>query len=183
MQTLDYDPSVHTTPNAGDESLLVKFFVQAEQDATASLAAGRPIFRDREFIDIRIPGSRDNIVIRKARETDKQRFPRHYMAFKQRQGNDAETVVGTPLEMWPILTRSQVEEFKFFNIRTIEQLAAASDAVGQKFVGFQALKQRATTFIEAASAAAPISQMQEQINDLRAQLNAALARIEELSDD
>ncbi|KPK73368.1 MAG: hypothetical protein AMJ84_02370 [Acidithiobacillales bacterium SM23_46] len=166
--------------------MLVKFFVDAVKDDVATAKEGRPIFKEVEMIDIRIPGSKDNIVVRPVRPKDIDRFPRHYAAFKQR--TQGESVVGTPLEQWPLLTKAQVEELKFFNIRTVEQLAGAPDSTGQKFMGFNGLKQKATDFIAAAQGSAPfialreenesmkltIQQMQDEMKDLRKQLKRAL---------
>lgn len=132
----------------GDETLLVKFFLEPVQNKERSNEEGRPIFEEREFVSIMVPGQKDNIVIREARETDKDRFPRHYAAFKNRV---EQVVDGTPLEEWPAVTRSQVEELKFFNVFTVEQLAEISDSNAQNFMGIQLLRQKAKAFLEAAN--------------------------------
>ena len=67
-----------------------------------------------------VPGDKCSIVDRPASAEDKARFPKHYAAF---QGNNEDLVQGTPLETWPQLTRSQVEEMRYFHVRTVEQLA------------------------------------------------------------
>lgn len=178
MDSLDYDHKIHITPNAGDENLLVRFFIDAVEDQKASALAGRKIFKDVEWIDIRIPGNRNEIVIRPVRpigpQNDIDRFPRHYAAFKARIGKDAEQVIGTPLSAWPWagMTRSRVEELKFLNIRTVEQLAGIPDSMGGKLMGFQAMKQAAAAYLESTKASAPIARLQ-------AQLEAALLKIEE----
>jgi hypothetical protein len=167
METIDYDISVHSTPNKGDETLLVKFFIDAVKDEKASLAAGRPIFKDAEWIDIRIPGNRDNIVIRPIRPDDITRFPRHYDAFKKRIGNE-ESVVGTPLAAWgwPGMTRSRIEELKYFNVRTVENVAGMVDGLGQKIMGFQGMKAAAKEYLAATASRAPLVQMQLKMEAL-----------------
>ena len=102
-----------------DSTLLVKFYIKAVADKTATAEQGRPIFREREYIDIRIPGSRDGAA-RPATFRDQQRFPKHYQAFKQRIDQPSE---GTPLVEWGMISRSQAEELAFKNIKTVEQLA------------------------------------------------------------
>jgi hypothetical protein len=173
METLDYDYTMHTTPGKGDDSLLVKFFVGAVADDAASQLAGRPIFKDVEWIDIRIPGNRDNVVIRPLRPTDKDRFPRHYAAFKARIASEPETV-GTPLDQWAWrgMTRGRVEELKHYNIRTVEQLAGAPDTVSKNFMGFHEMKLNARAYLAAAEKNAPLANLQEQ-------LNKALLKIQE----
>ena len=52
------------TPGAGNDSKLwIRFFVDAEQDLEESEQAGRPIFSEKEFIEIRIPGDKDEIRV------------------------------------------------------------------------------------------------------------------------
>jgi len=172
MEVLDHDYTVHHRRYAGDESLLVKFFLAPVKDDAKSLEEGRPIFADMEHIDIRIPGSRDNIVIRPVRPEDLERFPRHYAAWKNRVGAEA-ALIGTPLETWhyPQLSPARIEELKAMNIRTVEQIAGAPDSVSGRIMGFQSMKQAATVWLEATKSAAPLL-------DLTEKLNAALAKIE-----
>lgn len=175
LATLDYDHTVHQRQNAGDENLLVKFYMDPMEDPAASKKEGRPIFKEVEWIDIRIPGSRDNIVIRPVREGDKQRFAAHYAAFRNRVEKGGEEMIGTPLEVWPVVSSSQAKELHFFNIRTVEGLAGAPDSLGQKFMGFQSLKDRARAFLKAAEGTAPILALQERVEQLEA-ANARLAK-------
>ena len=172
MQSLDYDHAIHQSPNAGDDNLLVKFFVEALEDTVASKREGRPIYKDVEWIDIRIPGNRDNVVVRPVRPQDKQRFPRHYAAFQQRMAGKEEKIVGTPLSAWPYpgLTPSRVKELDFFNIRTVEQLASTNDSTGAKLQGFQAMKQAAAAYLAAAEKTAPLEALQKQLDEAKAQI-------------
>lgn len=172
LQAIDYDHTVHQRANAGDDSLLVKFYMDLMEDSVESKKQGRPIFKEVEWIDIRTPGSRDT-RIRPARERDKTRFPMHYAAFKNRIAGEGEELVGTPLEVWPAIPASQAAELRFFNIRTVENLAGASDSLGDKFMGFQAIKAKAKAFLEAAKGTAPIIALQERVE----QLEAANARL------
>ena len=184
METLDYDYTVHSSAAAAaeaDASLLVKFYIDTVHDQQASEKEGRPIYKDVEFIDIRIPGNKDNVVIRPAREVDKQRFSRHYAAFKartERGQKNANELVGTPLALWPVLKPSQVKEFEFFNILTVEQLASASDSVGQKFMGFQDIRRKAQGFAAAANAAQPVNKLQKALEDANARIAALEAQLE-----
>jgi hypothetical protein len=164
MESLDHDYKIYTTPRAGDETLHVKFFIDAVEDVKASKAAGRPIFKDVEWIDIRTPASRD-AVIRPCRPDDYERFPQHYDLFKRRVGTNDEQLVGTPLSTWPWhgMTRSRVEELKHFNIRTVEQLAGTPDGLGQKLLGFQAMKQAAQAYLESVKTTAPVARLQAQL--------------------
>ena len=144
----------------GDENLYVKFFTHPVENHEETIKEGRPMYRDAEFISIMVPGDKDNIVVREVREQDKQRFPRHYAAYAQ---GKEELIDGTPLERWGFITMAQVEELKFFNLRTVEQLATVSDSNAQKFMGIQMLKQSAKDYIDSSKGDAPILGLQDKL--------------------
>ena len=152
MQTADFDHTLFEAGNnEGDKNLLVKFYTKPKEDKTESLEQGRPIYKDVCYVDIRTAGSRNGHVARPATLKDKQRFPRHFAAYENRQEMPTE---GTPLTEWSLLTRSQAEEFAFINVKTVEQLANMPDNNAQKFMGGNTLKQKAKDWLEAASAKA-----------------------------
>lgn len=175
----------NTNRNFADDTLLVKFYIEPKQNKAKSSEEGRPIFDDTEYVSIAIPGNKTSVVIRPARSTDKERFPKHYAAFKER--NQEEYISGTPLEAWTILSKSQVEELKFFNLRTIEQLAAMSDSNTQNMRGLGQLKVKAQMFLEAAEGGAPLERLEARLEELENKqamndelLEAKDARIAEL---
>ena len=165
-----------------DDALLVKFEYRPKEDRTQTKLQGRPIFVDTLYIDIRTPGSKD-YVCRPAKDRDIKRFPRHYKAFMERVEGAEETVEGTLLAEWPLVTRAQVEELSFFNVKTVEQLAAMSDAHSGQFMGINNLKRKAQEWLVTAkdqNAAMHlatelklrdemIAEMKEQIEELKAQ--------------
>jgi hypothetical protein len=159
----------------GDNHLLVKFFTHPRLNTTRSAEEGRPIYVDTPYIQIMTPGNKDSIVIRPATEMDKARFAEHYRKYQAREDQDA--VEGTLLEEWPAISRSQVEELKFLNIRTVEQLANLSDSNGQHIMGVNMLKQKAVKFLDEAKGGA-LQEAQEMIRQLSARL-AALEAVEE----
>ena len=119
MQTADFN--VDDFQSAGkrevDKALLVKFFMKPKQDKGQTEKEGRPIFKDVEYVDIKIPGNRGAGACRPATPADKARFPEHYAAFKQRTEVDLDA--GTPLTEWSVISRSQAEELSFFHIKTV----------------------------------------------------------------
>ncbi len=163
----DFD--LHTR-NKADEKLLVKFYIKPRPDKEATKLHGRPCFKDVEYIDIRIPGSRDGVG-RPATDDDKARFPLHYSAFKNR--TEEEYLEGTPLSEWSLIGRSQAEELAFFNCKTVEQLAEMDDARCSGFMGIQALKQKAKDWLKRADEDAPAARLKEE-------LEVRDAKIEEL---
>jgi hypothetical protein len=127
---------------------------------------GRPIYHDVEHVRILVPGDKLNQIDRVASIDDKNRFPEHYAKYKAGKGDE---VVGTRLEIVPWMTRSKVEEYKYFGIHTVEQLAEASDSVGQKFPGFNQDKSKAQKFLEATNGT------DARVKALEAQVEALLA--------
>jgi len=143
-----------------DGSLFVQFYTGAIQDKEASLKEGRPIFKDEEFIRIMVPGDKENVVERVVRDNDRQRFHARYQAWKK---NAEEEFQGTPLDKWNFISHAQVEELRYFGIRTVEQLAGVSDGNAQNFVGINRLRQKAQEYLAATKDDAPIAQLQVEI--------------------
>lgn len=162
----------------GDENLYVRFFMHPIQDINKSREEGRPIFVDKEFVSIMVPGDKGNIVTRVARPDDINRFSRQYHAFKN---NMEEVLEGTPLDKWNFITPAQVEEMRHFNIRTVEQLANLSDVHAQNFMGIQVLKRRAKEYIEATKADAPVAQLQAELEERDNKIASLNQALEELT--
>ena len=153
----------------GDEFLLVRFFIHARINNSKSAEAGRPIYEDTDYVSIMQPGNKDSIIIRPASALDKNRFAEHWRKYQARQGDEEETLIGTPLAEWPGCTRAQCEELRYFNVRTVEQLAQMNDSNGQNIMGINMLKDRAVKYLAK-------SRDSETANALA----AANARIDEL---
>jgi hypothetical protein len=149
-----------------DSKLYVQFYLRPILMATESDIQGRPIFKDVVHVRILVPGDKLSIVDRIASPDDKSRFATQYAKF---EAGGAQEVVGTRLEVVPWMTRSKVEEYKFFNILTVEQLAGASDQVGQKFPGFHQDRERSKQFLEATTGVnARVKELEEKLARLEA---------------
>ena len=158
-----------------DEQLLVRFFHKGRQDAAATKAEGRPIFREVEYVEIRVPGQRDVQACRPATYADKQRFPLHYEKFKQRI---EAPVDGTPLAEWPHISRSQAEELSFMNVKTVEQLANLNDNFASRLHGGHSLKRRAGEWLQEADTTKLIAEkaaLEKRLADMEAKMNDLLA--------
>ncbi len=153
----------------GDELLFVRFYIHPRQNANKTLEAGRPIFDDTEYVEIMQPGNKENIIQRPAQPNDKERFSRQYSAFKN---NEEQQVSGTPIEQWNVLSKAQVEELRYFNVRTVEQLAEISDGSSQQFAGIQSLKIQAQAYLE-ASEKDKTGKIAKQVEDLQKALEVS----------
>src|SRR5262245_28726465 len=185
METFEGDLT-HFDPRnrfAGDEKLPVRFYIGAIRDDDASQTQGRPIFKDVECIQIF--NTKDNIIDRPVRDTDKERWPRAYNAWRQKGESDP-GATGTRLEHWPQMTRAQVEEYRYFKIFTVEQLAELPDSTAQMMMGAVKLKQLARLYVEAAKGEAPFLKLQGEIEKRDgqiAELNAEVRRLTKLIEE
>ena len=71
---------------AGDAKLFVVFFNHPRKDEAKTLEEGRPMFKDEIYVRIMVPGDKDSVIVRPARDMDKQRFAKQLAAFEQGEG-------------------------------------------------------------------------------------------------
>lgn len=151
-----------------NDGIFPKFYLRAVQDGAASSKEGRPIFKDVEWVDILIAG--DKTTCRSTQVTDqhRERFSAHYQAWKQ---NLQVSPVGTPLEQWPAMTPSQVEELKALRIYTVEQLAGMSDSGLQAIgLGGRSLSEKAKAYLVAAKSTADAQRYAQDNENLRSRV-------------
>jgi hypothetical protein len=167
MSTLDFDMNFEDgQQDEADKRLLVKFTLQSTYVEHESITAGRPIYKDEETIQIMAPGSRD-VTSGLVTEEYKRRFPKQYARFKA--GHD-QLQTGTPLSALVWMTPAQIAELNAVNCFTVEQLANMPDNLSQKFMGAQALKQRAQKYLDIAKDQAPMLMLQAELEKRDEQL-------------
>lgn len=172
METYELDHGLFARQFAGDEKLFVQFRMDILKNEAKTLENGRPIFDDVEWVKIMAPGDRLNIIDRPACEEDRIRFARPYQAFKEKK---VEHGGGTPLAEWPVVTRSQAEELKYFGFHTVEHIANATDNAAVNVPAFHQLKARAQAFLDLAkNSTAPLEKLQGDLETEKAK-NAQLA--------
>lgn len=163
----DFNVEDFEARDAADKNTHARFFLHPMLNQEKSDAAGRPIYEDTEYVEIYTPGNQTNVPRRPARQMDRDRFHRQYRLFKQ---GDEVQQVGTPLSVVPWLTRSQVEELKFFRITSVEALAEVNDDVCTRMPGLFKLKQRAQDMVAKAEKSAPFIAMQQKNEELESRL-------------
>ncbi|AAK94385.1 hypothetical protein Mx8p50 [Myxococcus phage Mx8] len=170
---------------AGADRLFVQFGMHAKRDEEETTKAGRPVFKDVEYIRIVVPGDRNNDIFRPATDEDRGLYRRQYEAFL---AGKSDVQVGTPLKEWPAITRAEVENLAYFKIVTVEQLAAVPDALLQKIGPVRALVEKAKDCVKRAEGNAPSEQLRAELDTknnelatLRQQLKEQGERIEQLS--
>jgi hypothetical protein len=155
------DPVIADNPRfANDSKLFVQFHRKAQLQKGESDKQGRAIYKEVDYIKIMVPGDKTTIIDRPVNSIDEKRFADRYAKWKAGAGNVME---GTPISALPRMSLAKVEEYKYFGIHTVEQLASAADVIGQKFLGFGEDKRAANAFLEIAKGNAPIEKMNEEL--------------------
>jgi hypothetical protein len=161
LQTFEGDQHEFMRARAGDEKLAVRFFTKAMQDSDQTAIQGRPIFKEFDYIQIVIPGDRSNTIVRPISVQDVDRFQKQYDHWKRTK--EEEMLQGTPLDAWGIMNLAQIEEYRYFGVRTIDQMATLSDDICGKIMGATPLKQRAIQFLALAKEGAPLKAMNAEL--------------------
>jgi len=173
-----------------DSRLAVQFYKKSMKQEDASNEAGRPIFKEFDFVRIMIPGDNLTEIDTYAQESHKQRFPRQW-AHYQNQVAGQEDIVGTPLDQWPQVTRSQAEELRGLKFYTVEAIADCSDQQLQR-IGMVAgmsphnFRLKAKAFLNLANDSAEVAQRESELQALReenakitAETEAKLSKMQE----
>jgi hypothetical protein len=173
-----------------DSRLAVQFYKKSVKQDIASDEAGRPIFKEFDFVKIMIPGDNLTEIDTYAQESHKQRFPRQWAHYQNQVANHQD-IIGTPLEQWPQVTRSQAEELRGLKFHTVESIADCSDQQLQR-IGMVAgmsphnFREKAKQFLNLASESAEVSareaelaKLREENDKIKAETDAKLAAMQE----
>jgi hypothetical protein len=163
--------AIESDIQGADSRLAVQFYKKSMKQEDASAEAGRPIFKEFDFVRIMIPGDNLTEIDTYAQESHKQRFPRQW-AHYQNQVAGHEDIVGTPLDQWPQVTRSQAEELRGLKFYTVESIADCSDQQLQR-IGMVAgmsphnFRLKAKAFLNLANDSAEVAQRESELQALR----------------
>jgi hypothetical protein len=182
--------AIESDVQGADANLAVRFYKKAVKQEDESIAAGRPIFKDFDFVNIIVPGNGLTEIDTYAREEHKRRFPRQWAHYMNTQGAEAKEE-GTPIEQWPLVTRAQAEELRGRKFRTVESIAHASDqniqAIGM-IAGMSphSFRDKARAFLNLASESAEAEKKNAELQALReenakikAETDAKLSKMQE----
>ena len=182
--------AIDSDTQGADARLAVQFYKKSVKQDIASDEAGRPIFKEFDFVRIMIPGDNLTEIDTYAQESHKQRFPRQW-AHYQNQVVGHQDIVGTPLDQWPQITRSQADELRGLKFHTVESIADCSDQQLQR-IGMVAgmsphnFRLKAKAFLnlandsaEVAQREAELAQVKEENAKIKAETDAKLAAMQE----
>ena len=158
-----------------DSRLQVRFYKRPVQQEQESLAAGRPIFKEFDFVHICVAGDSLTEIDTYALASHKARFPIQWAHYQNRVGADDQEVVGTPVSEWPLVSKSQAEELRALKFHTVEAVAGASDQQLQRLgmaagMSPYAFRDKAKAFLNLATNAAETDKREQEINALKEEL-------------
>jgi hypothetical protein len=161
--------------NNADSRLQVRFYKRPVQQEQESIDAGRPIFKEFDFVHICVAGDTLTEIDTYAYASHKTRFPIQWANYMNRQGANDVEVVGTPVSEWPLVSKSQAEELRAMKFHTIESIAGASDQQLQRMgmaagMSPYAFRDKAKAFLNLATNAAETDKRETEINFLKEEL-------------
>jgi len=182
--------AIESDVRGADALLTVKFYRKPIEIKDETLAQGRPIFRDADWVTIYTPGDQLNIIDTIAQDRHKLRFPVQWAAYQNKMGGE-QNLTGTPIEHWPLVSMSQAEELKGIKFRTVEDVANCSDQQLQRIgmiagMSPHSFREKARTFLNLAQDTAEIdkrnaelAQLKEENAKIKAETEAKLAQMQE----
>lgn len=171
---------VRAVSYGADAGLFVEFYSEPQYMEFQSLEAGKAIYRDIQMVRIYVPGDKTKVVCREVRmqpdqgaPSDPDRWPTQWAAFKS--GALAE-MAGTPLSTWAMINRNQVNEFKSFNVHTVEHLAEVPDThLDSLGHGSRALRDSAKEWVARANDDGAVARMKSEFEREMAAMREQIA--------
>lgn len=170
----------------------VTFETRSVEDREESIKQGMYVGKDVDYVLITPSGSKDRIdrvveewLPQTRAEVQAERLPAswadHYaQAYKAFKAGQEIAVVGTPIQNWPGLSPTQYKTMQSLHIRSVEDLAQSNEeTINRLGMGGRQLKQRAADWLASAQ---NVGQVAEKASELQAKLEAAEARVQELTE-
>ena len=161
--------------NNADSRLQVRFYKRPVQQEAETLASGRPIYKEFDFVHICVAGDTLTEIDTYALANHKTRFPIQWANYQNRLGADDQEVMGTPVAEWPLVSKSQAEELRAMKFHTVESIANASDQQLQRMgmaagMSPYAFRDKAKSFLNLASNSAETDKRTQEIQELKEEL-------------
>ena len=158
-----------------DSRLQVRFYKRPVQQEHETQEAGRPIFKEFDFVHICVAGDTLTEIDTYVLNSHKQRFPQQWANYQNRVGANDDQIIGTPVSEWPLVSKSQAEELRAMKFHTVESIAGASDQQLQRMgmaagMSPYAFRDKAKAFLNLATTAAETDKRESEINALKQEL-------------
>lgn len=178
---------------ANDDLIAPRFFTRPVENPIETRKQGRPIFEDREFVEVKFAGNRQTVLVAPAHEKFKQRklgngdtewitYAQEYQPIYERfKAGLSEQGSGTPLSELPFLTEAKRSELKALNIKSAEALAAL-DGGPLKMLGMggRELKNQAQAYLDNATGSADVTRLAAENAAFKTRMEEMQREMEEL---
>lgn len=157
-------------------AVIARFFTRPAKNQAQSIAQDRPVFENREYVEILYPGDRLQAPVFPADAqapsedgspiTYKQKYRASYEAFLK----DAEALDGTPLHNLG-LDKARIAELHALNIKTLEHLAGLPETAWRKLgPGGDGLIEQARALLDRARNGRSASEIAQENAALKAEI-------------
>jgi hypothetical protein len=158
-----------------DSRLQVRFYKRPVQQEQETLEAGRPIYKEFDFVHICVAGDTLTEIDTYALPSHKHRFAVQWAQYQNRIGKDDQEIIGTPVAEWSLVSKSQAEELRAMRFYTVESIANASDQQLQRMgmacgMSPYAFRDKAKSFLNLATNVAETDKRENEINALKNEL-------------
>lgn len=160
-----------------------QFEVRPGTDEEASRLAGRAVYKDEHWVIQRPKGDPTSVTEYKAaslRRSRPQIWALVEPAYTAWANGMDEPLDGVPLKGWSGCTEAQRMTLASFNLKTVEDLSNATDAIGDKIPQFRKMKQVAKNYLTGIGDG---SRLAEENAALKAELDEVSARNQTLAAD
>ncbi len=162
-----------------NQGVTPSFLMTQEPDPEATEREGRPMFRDRETVLLLVAGDPYNVVSKPVDDLIKRRFPEAYQRWSANRA-DGESVSGTPLRMWPMISTAEIASLHALNIFNVEGLATVADVNLARSPTLRALRAKAESWLAEAKTGAEAMRLRAELEKRDDALSDALAQIQAL---
>lgn len=155
-----------------------EFAMRPKYKKDESVKAGRPIYEDTEMVKFFLAG-KDETGWVAVTDEHRKKYREQYANFKE----GASQVIGTRLDLWPLISPAQAEELKALKVYTVEQAAELPDSSDHAYgMGIRTLKQKAKDWLAATKDTGAITKLESKNDDLEKQIRALQNTIQDLVD-
>lgn len=141
--------------------MLIKFDTKLVEDTEETLNQGKVVMKEIEWIEIIV--DERNKIDRPAKPQDKIKYKEIYTAWVEGREPPLE---GSPLSEWPMLSKTEVDRLNRSGLRSVEDLAQASDTLLERCgPTFRTKREAARKFLESDDSIRTKLQVVEKENE------------------
>lgn len=196
IEGLEYFEDVDSADDIDPTANLISFYVVSEEMPALTREAGRTI--SKNFVHIRKTINLGNLIVERrirdtveydeksnkwkilklAKKSDIKQYPDEWNAFAR---SAVDNVIGTPLSVLFPNDPAKVDTYKYFSIKTVEQLSLLTDAHIQSLpLDARKDRQKAELFLKATEENAPSIAVQSKIEEKDRQIAFLTQTVESL---